>query len=262
MSLAFIQHGENNPPLLVIHGLFGSGRNWGAIAKRLAHSYTVYALDMPNHGRSPWVDGIMTYPYMAEQVAAFMDDHDLASASILGHSMGGKAAMQLALNHGERVDALVIADMAPVQYTGREHLSYIRAMQGVDLSAASRRAEVEERLRDAIPIDAIRKFLMQNLVSDEATGGLRWQINLAGLAESMDAIMDFPLEPEMEPYGGPTLFLAGGASDYLLPEHQPAVDRLFLDHEVHYLEGCGHWLHAEQPALFTEHVMEFLARAG
>lgn len=262
MSLAFLQHGAANPPLLVIHGLFGSGRNWGAIAKRLALSYTVYALDMPNHGRSPWVDGVMTYPCMAGQVAAFMDGQGLKSATILGHSMGGKAAMQLALNHGERVDALIVADMAPVQYTGREHLSYIRAMQGVDLSAVSRRAEVEERLRDAIPIDAIRKFLMQNLVSDETTGGLRWQINLAGLAASMDAIMDFPLEPEMEPYGGPTLFLAGGASDYLLPEHQPAVDRLFLDHEIHYLEGCGHWLHAEQPALFTEHVLDFLARAG
>lgn len=262
MSLAFIQHGEGNPPLLVIHGLFGSGRNWGAIAKRLAHSYTVYALDMPNHGRSPWVDGVMTYPFMAEQVAAFMDAQGLRSATILGHSMGGKAAMQLALNHGERVDALVVADMAPVKYVGREHLSYIRAMQGVDLATVSRRAEVEERLRDAIPIDAIRKFLMQNLVADEAGGGLRWQINLAGLAESMDAIMDFPLEPSMEPYGGPTLFLAGGASDYLLPEHQPVVDRLFLDHEVHYLEGCGHWLHAEQPALFTEHILDFLARAG
>lgn len=261
MPLAHIQHGEINPPLLILHGLFGSGRNWGAIAKRLAHSYTVYALDLPNHGRSPWVEDVMDYPFMAEEVAAFMDAQGLGSATVIGHSMGGKTAMQLALNHGDRVEALVVADMAPVRYTGREHLTYIRAMQAIDVAQASRRAEVEEQLRDAIPIDAIRKFLMQNLVPNENGPGLRWQINLAGLAASMDAIMDFPLEPEMEPYGGPTLFLAGGASDYLLPDHMPAVNRLFLDNTVHYLDGCGHWLHAEQPGLFTEHVLDFLARA-
>lgn len=259
MPLAHIPHGDNGPPLLILHGLFGSGRNWGAIAKRLARSYRVFALDLPNHGRSPWVDGVMNYPFMADQVAAFMDAHDLPSATVMGHSMGGKTAMQLALAHGDRVDALVVVDIAPVTYTGREHLAYIRAMQGADVASATRRSEVEDQLVDAIPTEAVRKFMMQNLVSAEDGPGLRWQINLEGLAASLEAIMDFPLEPEMEPYGGPSFFLAGGASDYVLPEHEPAIARLFPDHALHRLEGCGHWLHAEAPALFTEHLLDFLA---
>lgn len=262
MPLAHIQHGDHGPPLIILHGLFGSGRNWGAIAKRLARSYTVYALDLPNHGRSPWWDEPLTYPAMAEAVREFLDAHALPAATVIGHSMGGKTAMQLALKHSDRVAALVVVDIAPVQYAGREHLSIIRAMQAADLQNVQRRAEVERQLEDAVSVEAIRKFLMQNLVQREDGSGLRWQINLEGLARSLDALMDFPIEPDMEPYGGPAYFLAGGASDYVLPEHEPAIHRLFLDHELHRLEGCGHWLHAEAPALFTEHVMDFLAHAG
>lgn len=259
MTLAHLQTGDHGRPLLILHGLFGSGRNWGAIAKRLAQSYRVYALDLPNHGRSDWATDPVTYPMMAETVRQWMDSQNLESALVLGHSMGGKTAMQLALNHGDRVDALMVIDIAPYAYTGREHLSYIQAMQGVDLTRFSRRSEVEAELTDAIPLDAIRKFLMQNLVLNETTGHLEWQINLAGLAASMANLMDFPLEPDMEPYGGPTFFLAGGASDYVRPEAAPAMQRLFLDHSLVTMDGCGHWPHAEQPGPFTEHLLTFLA---
>lgn len=261
MTLAHLQTGDHGQPLLILHGLFGSGRNWGAIAKRLANSYRVYALDLPNHGRSPWADTV-TYPQMADAVREWMDAQGMASALVLGHSMGGKTAMQLALNHGDRVDALMVIDIAPVSYTGREHLSYIRAMQGVDLTRFSRRAEVEAELVEAIPLDAIRKFLMQNLVQNDSTGHLEWQINLAALGGNMDNLMDFPLEPTLEPFGNPTLFLAGGASDYVQADAAPAMRRLFLDHRLEVMDGCGHWPHAEQPAAFTEHLLTFLATAA
>lgn len=260
-SLTFLDHGDSaNPPLIILHGLFGSGRNWGAIAKRLAHSFHVFALDLPNHGRSDWTED-MDYPHMARAVVNWMDEQVMPSAIVLGHSMGGKVAMQMALNHGDRVERLIVADIAPVPYARSEHLGLIRAMQAADLSVAERRSDVEKQLESRIDTPMLRKFLIQNLVSDETTGAFRWQINLDVLAERMDAIMDFPLEPEMEPYGAPTLFLAGGASDYVRPEHEAAIARLFLDHDIRHIDGVGHWLHAEAPGLFCEHVLDFLARA-
>jgi pimeloyl-ACP methyl ester carboxylesterase len=262
MPLTFLDHGKDGtPPLIILHGLFGSGRNWGTIAKRLANSYHVFALDLPNHGRSDWTED-MDYPHMADAVVGWMDGRGLDSAVVLGHSMGGKVAMQMALRHGGRVDRLIVVDIAPVSYPRREHLSLITAMQAADVAAASRRSEVERQLEAGIETPMLRKFLAQNLVNDTASGGFRWQINLDVLARRLDDLMDFPLAPEMEPYGGPTFFLAGGASDYLRPEHEAAIARLFPDHAIHRIDAVGHWLHAEVPGVFTEHVLDFLARAG
>lgn len=261
MPLAFLEYGDAaNPPLLILHGLFGSGRNWGSIARTLGETWHVHALDLPDHGRSPWSDSPLTYPYMARMVLHFMDSHGMTEATVVGHSMGGKTAMSMALTAPERISALVVVDIAPVPYGPREHLSYIHAMQSVDVSTMNRRAEVEAMLTDSIPTDMIRKFLMQNLVADEATGGLRWQINLDLLAGSMDGLMDFPIEADWEPYGEAAYFLAGGASDYLLPEHEPAVRRLFLDSVIERIPGAGHWLHAEYPKVFIDKVGAFLAK--
>jgi pimeloyl-ACP methyl ester carboxylesterase len=258
-SLACLDHGDAaNPPLLILHGLFGSGRNWGTIARKLSAHYRVFALDLPNHGRSDWTDGPMDYPFMAQAVANWMDEQTIPSAKIIGHSMGGKTAMQLALRYPERVESLALIDIAPVPYGPREHLGYIQAMQSVDLKGITRRSEVETLLEDGIPEPVIRKFLMQNLVQDDRTGYLRWQINLDILAQSVDALMDFPLPEDLEPYAAPAFFLAGGASDYVLPEHEPAIKRLFLDHTLERIHGGGHWLHAEHPNLFLEKVGAFL----
>lgn len=260
-SLAFLEHGDaSRPPLLILHGLFGSGRNWGTIARKLANSYHVFALDLPNHGRSEWTAGAMDYPYMAQVVANWMDEHALPSATIIGHSMGGKTAMQLALLHPERVDLLVAVDVAPVPYGPREHGGYIKAMQDVTLTGISRRSEVEALLEDTITETMIRKFLMQNLVQDEGSEQLRWQINLDGLAASLPALMDFPLPEDVEPFTNPSFFLAGGASNYVLPDYEAAIRRLFLDHGLYRIPGGGHWPHAETPEIFMEQVMGFLDR--
>lgn len=258
-SLACLEHGDSsNPPLIILHGLFGSGRNWGTISRKLSDRYHVFALDLPNHGHSDWTDEPMTYPFMADAVANWMDERVMTSAMVIGHSMGGKTAMQLALRHPDRVDALAVIDIAPVNYARREHLSHIKAMQSVDLHGITRRSEVEHMLTEAIPDDTVRKFLMQNLVQDMQSGYLRWQINLDILGQSIPAMMDFPLPEDLEPFANPTFFLAGGASDYLLPKHEPAIKRLFLDHDLFRIEGGSHWLHAEHPTLFLQKVGGFL----
>lgn len=261
-SLAFLEHGESsNPPLLILHGLFGSGRNWGSIARKLSETYHVFALDLPNHGRSEWVDYAIDYPFMARAVANWMDEQAISSAAIIGHSMGGKTAMQLALLYPERIDQLVVVDAAPVPYGPREHGGYIKAMQAVDLNGMSRRSEVEALLENDIQETSIRKFLMQNLVQDEQNGGLQWQINLAGLLESLPDLMDFPLPESFEPFTNPTFVLAGGASNYVLPEYEPTLKRLFLDLDLYRIPGGGHWPHAETPDIFIEKVTGFLSQA-
>lgn len=261
-SLAHLEFGDSsNPPLIILHGLFGSGRNWGAIAKKLAHSYHVFALDLPNHGRSDWTED-MDYPHMARAVVNWMDEQVMPSAIVLGHSMGGKTAMTMALEHGERVDRLIVVDIAPIAYKSREHLDLIATMQAADLTTASRRSEVEAQLEPGIETPMLRKFLTQNVVTDEETGAFRWQINLDVLAAHMDNLMDFPLSPAAEPYGEPSFFLAGGGSGYVRPDSEEAIHRLFLDADIHRIDDAGHWLHAEVPGLFTEHVLDFLARAG
>ncbi len=174
--------------LVVLHGLFGSARNWNTVAKRLGDQHHVHALDMRNHGASPWSDD-MSYAAMADDIRAYIEDNGLGQASVLGHSMGGKAAMTLALLHPELVEKLIVADIAPVAYR-HTMISYVEAMQAVDLSTVTRRGEVDAQLKAAVPEAPIRSFLLQNLVAEN--GAFSWRINLAALADRMDEITGFP----------------------------------------------------------------------
>lgn len=262
MSLAFTPHGDPaNPPLVILHGLFGSGRNWTSVAKALSADWYVRTVDLPNHGRSAWVEEPLTYPLLAQAVIGFLDEQGLENPVVLGHSMGGKTAMTLALTVPERVGALAIVDIAPVVYNSedREHADYIDAMQGVDTTRYTRRAEVEAALMDKIGNESIRKFLMQNLVTDEATGGLRWQINLDGLKASLPFLMDFPAGQTAPPYRGSSHFIVGGASNYVRAKSEPEIARLFPRALIDRLPGAGHWPHAEVPGVFLEKLGEFLA---
>lgn len=263
MSLAFTAYGAaGNPPLVILHGLFGSGRNWATYAKALSADWYVLTVDLPNHGRSPWTNEPQTYPAMAEAVVEFLDSQHLEAATFIGHSMGGKVAMTLALTHPQRVAALVVVDIAPVPYNNRdrEHERYIAAMLAIDTAHATRRSEVEAALVSDIPDAAIRAFLMQNLVADEATGGLRWQCNLAAFATSITALVDFPVATTATPYAGPTRFIVGGNSPYVREKSEPTIARLFPHAGIDRLPGAGHWPHAEVPKVFTETLTGFLAR--
>ena len=241
------------PPLLILHGLLGSARNWGAVVKSLGEKRRVLALDLPNHGSSPWTE-VMDYPFMAREVAKVIE-HLGGRAAVMGHSMGGKTAMVLALTRPELVERLVVVDIAPVSYT-HTFAPYVKAMRGAPLGAARSRAEVEAHLAAAIPDKGVRAFLMQNL--EGGAGGYRWRPNLAVLHAHMDDILAFPRFPDHIHYDGPALFIAGEASDYIRPEHDDLINHLFPSSEIVDVARAGHWIHADNPAEFMRILVEFL----
>ena len=256
LDLASQVSGEGTTPIVVLHGLFGSSRNWNMIARRLAPDHRVHALDLRNHGASPWADR-MDYPAMAEDVAAYVEAHHLAPCAVLGHSMGGKAATWLALTRPDLVERVVAADIAPVAYRSSNLIDYIRAMRALDLGQFGRRAEVEAALVDAIPNAGERSFLMQNLVAED--GALRWRINLPVLEREFPSIIGYPEAPPGLRYEGPALFLNGERSGYVRPEHHGEIRRLFPAARFVTIAGAGHWLHAEQPEAVHVALRDFLA---
>ncbi len=252
VALASLEFGAGRP-LVILHGLFGSARNWATVARRLGEDRRAIALDLRNHGGSPWT-AEMDYEAMAADLREAVAP--LGRCGVLGHSMGGKAAMTLALLYPGLVERLVVVDIAPVAYSGRSHGDYIRAMKAVDFARVERRAEVEEQLRAGVPDPSLRAFLLQNVVSDEA--GLRWRINLDALGANMEAIMGWPAACDGRRYDGPTLFLAGEASDYVRPEHHGRIAALFPRAEIRTIAGAGHWPHAEKPEAFVAELERFL----
>lgn len=252
MELNLVRHdGPDGVPLLIAHGLFGSARNWGAVSKQLSAGRPVVAVDLRNHGASGW-DPDHSYPALAADLAEVVERLG-GRADVLGHSMGGKAAMVLAFDRPERVRRLVVADIAPVAY-GHTQMGYIEAMRGLDLAGLSRRSEADRRLAEAVPERGVRAFLLQSLAFGE--DGPAWTLNLDALAAEMPEIMGFPDHGGR--FDGPVLVLRGGASDYVLPEHEAAFRRHFPDLRIETLEGTGHWLHAEAPEAFAAAVAGFL----
>ena len=246
-----ILHGTptDRPPLLIAHGLYGSARNWGVIAKRLSDERQVVAVDMRNHGSSPWSSDHRYRDLaadLAEVIAAFGGKMD-----VLGHSMGGKAAMTLALDYPQHVNRLIVADIAPVAYTHTQ-LPFIKAMRAVDLDSVERRSDAEAQLAAAGVDPALQSFFTQSLDLPNK----RWRLNLDALADQMPEIMSFPqIEGQWD---GPALFLAGAASDYVLPEHRDQIRALFPQAKFARIPGAGHWLHAEKPREFEAAARAYL----
>jgi esterase len=249
------RYGETTglPPLVVAHGLFGSARNWSAIGKRLARDREVLAVDMRNHGESPHLDD-HDYPAMAEDLAAVIDAAG-GRADLLGHSMGGKAAMALALTRPERIARLIVADIAPVTY-GHSQMPYLKAMRAVDLDAVTRRSDADAQMQANVADPGIRAFLLQSL--DIGGDGARWRLNLDTLEREMPKIMSFPAVPGS--FGGPALFITGAQSDYVSDAHWPEVLARFPEARRAVIDGAGHWLHADAPRPFVAVVEAFLAQ--
>lgn len=240
--LNVLTHGDrSNPTLLIAHGLFGSARNWGVIAKRLSDQFFVVCPDMRNHGASPWFE-TQTYADMAGDLAELLD----GPSFIVGHSMGGKAAMVLALNHPELVEKLIVADIAPVTYTHTQ-THHIDAMRAIDLSQIERRSDAGETLDPEV-----RDFLLQSLDVREQ----KWKLNLDVLQTEMPEIIGFPQVSST--FAGPTLFLSGGDSDYVQRDHRDGIKALFPTARFAKLPGAGHWLHAQKPREFEAAVRAFL----
>jgi len=244
----------DGPPLVILHGLFGSGTNWRSFARSMADSRQLHLLDLRNHGRSPH-DDEMSYPLMVADLFAYMDRQSLQTVTLMGHSMGGKVAMLAALRAPERVQNLVVVDIAPVA-VGQDHVPYIRAMQSIDLGGLTRRERASEMLSDAIPDAGLRQFLLQNLERDN--GGFRWRLNLPALAANMSLLHDFPLEKGKEHYRGPALFVRGEKSDYVPERHYDKIREHFPAAEIRTVPGAGHWPHTEKPKDFAETVKSFM----
>ena len=243
---------DSLPPILIAHGLFGSARNWGVIARRLSETRRVVTVDMRNHGDSPWRDR-HGYPDLAADLAEVIAAHG-GVADVVGHSMGGKAAMALALGTPRAVRRLVVADIAPVAYTHTQQ-PLIEAMRAVDLAAVETRRDADDQLRAAVPEAGVRAFLLQSL----DVPGRRWRLNLAALSAEMPAIIGWPDPPGT--FDGPVLILSGAASDYVQPAHRPEIKRLFPNARFAKIPGAGHWLHAEKPREFEAALAAFLSPA-
>ncbi|MFM1896437.1 MAG: hypothetical protein RLZZ385_1511 [Pseudomonadota bacterium] len=261
MQLNAKRYGDAGPPLLILHGLFGSLSNWNWHSRQLGERFTVYALDLRNHGGSPHHE-LMDYPAMAGDVLRFMDDHGIAEACILGHSMGGKVAMQLALSHPERVRCLLVADIAPVDYSAARaakegHEEIFQALESIDPRTVSSREEADHGMAGLIPNEAVRKFLLANLVKS-GPGGFRWRFNLPALKQNYDALRAKPVGTT--PFDKPTLFIKGADSHYIGEEHRDAIMALFPRAELKIIMGAGHWLHADKPPTFNKVVSDFLDR--
>ncbi|MEJ0089197.1 MAG: alpha/beta fold hydrolase [Limisphaerales bacterium] len=252
MQLHFKDSGQGRAVIL-LHGLFGASDNWHTIATRLAESFHVFAVDQRNHGQSPHSDE-MNYPLMAADLAEFMESRGLETAMVLGHSMGGKTAMQFALQFPSRVEKLVVADMAPRAYAA-SHDKIFAALLALDLKLFSARQEIEDVLAPEIPNLALRRFLLKNL-GRNSEGGFFWKIDLRGLFKNYGRLRE-PISPAA-PFNGPTLFIRGTTSNYINPEDEPLIHELFPQAAIQDITGAGHWLHAEQPEEFSRRVLNFL----
>ena len=257
--LNVIAHGAvgSGRPLIIAHGLFGAGRNWGGIARRLAAERPVFCVDMRNHGESFWSDA-HGYEDMAADLAQVIDAHG-GQADLLGHSMGGKAAMATALLFPDRVARLIVADIAPVAYGHSEaQRANIAAMRGLDLNGLRSRAEADTRLAGAVPDPGLRGFFLHSL--DLRADPPRWRLNLDVLDAEMGRIIGWP--DFASRFQGPSLFVAGGLSDYVRPEHREAILAQFPAARIVRIPGAAHWLHADRPEAFAETVAVWLARTA
>lgn len=257
MSLA-LHHtdiGDTGRRTVFLHGLFGQGRNFTQVAKALVPDLRSTLVDLPNHGRSPWT-GSVDYVEVADVVAHFVrTTYDDGPVHLVGHSMGGKVAMVLALRHPELVERLVVVDISPAPSDGAgefEHL--LTSLTSVDLAALGRRADADAQLAGPIPDERVRGFLLQNLRSEG--DGFRWQADLDLLLRGLPTIAGWP--DVAGTFDHPVLWLAGERSPYVRPEHEPLMRTLFPRTVKVEVKGAGHWVHSEQPEAFTTALRVFL----
>ncbi|MDO5682930.1 MAG: alpha/beta fold hydrolase [Propionibacteriaceae bacterium] len=262
-GLHSLKIGDRGPTVAFCHGVFGQGKNWTTIAKALATgdgpTYQSILIDMPNHGRSVWTDSL-SYHQMADDLAEFLEPY--APLSLVGHSMGGKAVMNLAIRYPHLVDRLVVVDMSPVHYHGvRQFNSLVDAMVTLDIADLPDRRTAEERISEQVPDPSVRQFLLQNLHRVQGRNGTGpswfWQPNLQLIAGNLDSLAGWE-EPNGVPFEKPVLWIGGAAADYILPEYSDAMRHWFPRARLMMLKGVGHWVHSEAPEIFIPAVRRFL----
>ncbi|CAO1352826.1 unnamed protein product [Diamesa hyperborea] len=269
VPLAFTNYenkSSESPPLIIMHGLFGSKSNWNSLCKALVlkanPTRKIISIDARNHGDSPH-SSLHSYPAMSDDIARFLSDNQIEKASILGHSMGGRAIMYFALNYPHLVEKAIVVDISPVSPIGTTQTDiplFLKAMRAIEIppkhTIHQGRKVCDDKLSVIIKEKSLRDFLITNLAKTE-NGDFRWRINLESLENNFDEhIAKFP-DCTGKQFQGPTLFIGGSKSDYLKPEDKPKIDKLFPNSELVYL-NAGHWVHAEQPEEFLKLVLNFV----
>jgi len=264
MELFFRKEGTGSP-MVIVHGLYGSSDNWINIGKRLAEKHTVYMIDQRNHGRSPFANS-HTFDDMRNDLAEFFEKHNIEKATLLGHSMGGKTAMWFAADYPEKIEKLVIADIAPKDYLLLKedsqfylHQNILLAMQEIDFSKIKSRNEVGDFLAQKIDDERIRQLLLKNVAKDKTRHQYKWRINAKVLYDYLDEIVSGVnrnwLDDRIPMMSYPVIFIRGMKSKYILPEDEILIKEIYPDATIIDIPEAGHWLHAEQPKLFMRAVM-------
>ena len=254
--LNFKEHGQG-PAVILIHGLFGSLDNLGLLARALCEHYRVISVDLRNHGAS-FHSSEMSYPAQATDILTLMDRLNIAEATLIGHSMGGKVTMQVAKLAPARVTKLVVADMAPVAYPHSRHQNVFAGLNATLRTPPQSRSEAEAMLAQHIEIAGVRQFLLKSFARGEHGWG--WRFNVPALEQNYANIMGWPEDEHR--FEGPVLFIKGGDSDYMQPQYSETALAQFPAAKVRVIAGTGHWLHAEKPALFNKLVVDFLSTGG
>jgi esterase len=253
ISLNYSEYGQGRP-VIILHGLFGSARNWQGIARSLAENHRVITPDLRNHGQSPHVDS-MSYDEMAHDVISLVNKLKLDDIILVGHSMGGKVAMTAALQNSNRFTALIVVDIAPVNYK-HGFKSLVNAMNSLDLKTLKSRNDAETELAKTTEEAGIVQFILQNLIRSD--DNFCWRINLEQISASLRSISEFPDSLKNTPCRIPTLFLGGSESSYLRSIYNHEIFQYFPTAEITMIEGAGHWLHAEKPGEFLKEVKTFI----
>ncbi len=254
LRLAYKKYGEGEP-LIILHGLLGASSNWHTLARSVFCRYfTVYTLDQRNHGRSPHTDRI-DYPTMAADLLHFLEDHGIPKSHLIGHSMGGKTAMEFALEYPESVNKLIVVDIAPKKYPPK-HEEILKALKAVDLSKMDTRADIDHALADGIPDPTVRRFLLKNLSYESRTKRYEWELNLSTIHDHYERLNE--AINNSRTFDGPALFVRGGDSEYIERTDEKAIKGLFPNSEFATIDNAGHWVHSDQPEAFAELAKDFL----
>ncbi|MGH1470941.1 MAG: alpha/beta fold hydrolase [Cellvibrionaceae bacterium] len=257
MKLFFEKVG-NGEPLILLHGMFGSFENLGAIARVLQNHYTLYRVDLRNHGRSPHAD-TMSFREMADDVRELMDDQKIESSYVVGHSLGGKVAMQLAFDHPGKIKKIAVLDIAPVTYPSH-HNAILDALKNINPQSAKSRKEVDEKLKNYVEELGVRQFILKNLERTE-TGEFFWRLNVDAVINCYDSLRD-SIESSDASSGSSSkievLFLKGEKSNYIHKRNHEEIFKKFPNAKIEVIAGASHWLHAEDPKSVSSKIIDFL----